>query len=213
MPWEDRQRLGFVPALVETVKLLVLEPREGFHRAQSSGDLASPILFAILIGWLSALVGQIWVALLGSGFPFMWAPGEAFAVEMASRGLMLLGVLFLAPILVLLGLFFGAGILHLCLLLVGGTERSEAGFEGTLRAVAYSSVTQLAQAVPFVGVLIAVVWSLILNTLGLSILHRTSQAKAFAAVIIPWILCCSCGGTILALSVGGLMMGLSSFPA
>ncbi|MCH9650764.1 MAG: YIP1 family protein [Deltaproteobacteria bacterium] len=210
IPWEDRQRLGFAPALLGTVKLFVSDPKDGFRRIQEQGDLASPILFAVLLGWAAVIIGQIWSFLIGSSFLFLpGLDGEAFTL-LAGRGLMTFGILLLAPLFVVIGLFIGSGIFHLFLLLVGGTERSQAGFEGTLRVVAYSSVTQLAQILPIFGALFGTIWALVLFTIGLSILHRTSQGKALAAVLIPILLCCVCGSIAAVMGLGSLMMAFQS---
>ena len=63
----------------------------------------------------------------------------------------------LAPILVIVILFIWSGIVHLCLMLVGGTGSSTSGFEGTFRAISYAQVASLAQIVPVAGGLIGIV--------------------------------------------------------
>jgi len=109
-----------------------------------------------------------------------------------------------APILVLIGLFVGAAIYHVSFLVVGATKESTTGFEGTFRVVAYSSVSNLANVIPFVGGLAAVVWNLVLMVMGAVRMHRTTQGKAVAGVLIPLLLCCVCVFAVVALVIGGL---------
>ena len=58
--------------------------------------------------------------------------------------------------------------------------------------------------IPFVGGLAAVVWNLILVVLGVVRMHRTTQGKAIAGVLIPLLLCCVCILLVIGLVVGGL---------
>jgi hypothetical protein len=213
LPWEDRDRLGAVNAFVETVKLLVVAPQAAFARAKRRGDLFSPLAFAVVLGWIGVVLQSLWSLAFGSSlFDLMPAelrssPYFAFAGQTAG----MLVQIVLAPIFILIFLFIASAIVHLMLMLVGGTKSSEAGFEGTLRALAYSSVAQLASIVPFAGGLIAMIWSIVLETLGLADLHRTSTGKALAAVLLPLLLCCVCivfaFGSIIALIAGAAASG------
>ena len=60
LPWEDRERLGVVEALVETVKLLVTRPNEAFERAREQGDYFSPLAYALICGFVAAVAGALW---------------------------------------------------------------------------------------------------------------------------------------------------------
>lgn len=213
LPWEERSRLGLVAAFVETAKLLVLDPKQAFARARRSGDLASPLLFAVLFGWAGVVFQTLWSLAFGSAFA-AFLPAEMQQVSGLGFGLQTVGMvaqLVFAPIFILIFLFIASGIVHLMLMMVGGTRDSEAGFEGTLRALAYSTVSQIGSAVPFAGGLIAMVWGVVLETIGLATLHRTTYGKALAAVLLPLLLCCVCVvfafGSIIALIAGAAASG------
>lgn len=206
-PWEQREQLGFGQAFVENVKLFVLNPGEAYARTLRKGDFAGPLIFAVLIGWIGAVLRQIWGLLFNASLMKMMPP--EFQEQMGS-GLMMGGAgfivsLILYPILAVIFLFIWAGILHLCLMLVGGTGQSDAGFEGTFRSVSYANVASLGYLIPVVGGLIFLGWSIVLNVIGLSSLHRTTQGKALFAVLLPLILCCLCAILAIALGVGGMM--------
>ena len=212
LPWEDRQRLGFLNALVETIKLLVTAPGDAFRRVREKGDFASPLLFAVLVGWVMAVIGQIW-RLMFHGTLISLLPMEMrhqLGPMLAGSALGFVVAVILTPIFIIVGLFIWSGIVHLFLMLVGGTNQSTAGFEGTFRVTAYSEVANLAQIVPFVGGLIAVVWIIVLQSIGLATLHRTSQGKAAAAVLIPLALCCVCIGVIAAVAGTAIIAAIAN---
>ena len=205
LPWEERDRLGITEAFVDTVKLLVSDPSDGLARLRKDGDLTSPMLFGIIVSWIAVLLGQLWNMLLANtmrGFFEGLEQIEGFEGLGRAFGppgiVQLIGLLVFWPILYVVGIFIGSAVMHLCLLLVGATEKSEIGFEGTLKVYAYSSISWLAAAVPIVGSLVMWIWNLVLVVIGFAAVHRTSPARALVATLIPLVLCCLCG---LALSV------------
>lgn len=192
-PWDRRSELGFGNAFLESLKELITNPRGTFEVTRPSGDLGGALLFGILVGWIGLAVSQLWNLLMGSGMLSMMPPEmrDQMALWMgASAGGFIIQVL-LAPIWIIIGLFISAAIFHVMLLILGATDQSDAGFVGTFRAVSFASVSNLAQIIPMVGGLISLVWMIILLVMGFSSLHRTSQGKALAAVLIPALLCCA----------------------
>ena len=212
LPWEDRQRLGFLNALVETIKLLVTAPGEAYRRAKEKGDLLSPLLFAVIVGWAMAIIGQLW----SLAFKSTWItllPAELrhqIGPMLATSAIGFVMTVILAPILIVVGLFIWSGIVHLCLMMVGGTNNSTAGFEGTFRAASYAQVASLAQVVPVAGGIIGMVWGIVLQVIGLATVHKTSQGKALMAVLIPIALCCVCIAAVIAIAGASLFAALSS---
>ncbi|HEX2254283.1 MAG TPA: YIP1 family protein [Thermoanaerobaculia bacterium] len=210
LPW-DREKTG--NAFLETVKRLITMPVEAFREARQKGDYASPLIFGVVLVTLATVVGQLWSLLFGTA----WVDVIGANLPPESRGFLeqmgaptLGGVLFaliLAPFLAVIWLFVWSGIVHLFLLMVGGTRDSVAGFEGSLRVISYSSVSNLAALVPFVGGLIQFVWGIILQILGIAELHQTSRGKAALAVLLPLVLCCLCGVAL------GVMFGAALFAA
>ena len=210
LPWEDRPRVGFADALVDTIRLFATKPAEAWSRTREKGDIGQPLLFAICVGWIGAAFNAVYGLMFGQAW-LRWLPADmrhqmaGFLV--ASAGGTVLQIL-LAPLGVVIGLFIGAAILHVCFLIVGALSRSTAGFEGTIRIVGYSWVTQLAQIIPIFGGLIAFVWCLVLAVMGAQALHRSSRGKAVMGVLLPVLLCCGCA--VVCLIVGGAAL-LSAF--
>lgn len=192
-PWERRASLGAFQGLVEALKLFVTSPTEAFSQTIKSGDYGGPLLFAIAVGWVGILVGQIWDMMVGASMLSM-LPSELRSEVpffLFGTGGLLMSLIF-APVLIIIGVFLWSAILHLCLVIVGGLDQSSAGFEGSFRVVCYGTVAQLANLVPFVGDLLCGAWSIILAIIGVQQIHKTTQGKAITAVLIPVVLCCVC---------------------
>ena len=208
LPW-DREKTG--NALVDTSKALVTGPGAAYEVMQEKGDYLSPILYAVIFGTLGGILGQIWNLLFGAAYLQFLPPEmqEGFGA-MATGGIggTIVGIV-LAPVIAVVVLFVSSAIYHLFLLLVGGTKDSTAGFEGTLRAVGYGQVCNLAAIVPIAGSFIAAIWGLVLYVIGLSRVHHTSTGKALLAVLLPIALCCVCIAIIAATAGAGLMAAIA----
>jgi hypothetical protein len=204
LPWEERDRLGLVEALIQTVRLLVTDPTDAFSRLRPDSDLTSPILFGLILSWAGVLLSQMWELLVGGyvrsmfrgieGFEGAFAPGVAWSI----------GTLVVWPVIFVVFLFISAGILHLCLMIVGATSDSPSGFEGTLKVVSYSQVAGVASVVPLLGGFLFAIWAVILEVIGSSLVHRTTVARALMGVLIPILVCCTC--IIFAAVVFGAMI-------
>ena len=214
-PWEQREQLGFVPGLIEGIKAFVTAPGETFSRTIKSGDVASPLIFAVILSTAMALIGQIWAMLFGatllSALPIPAEAEGVLSMLAVTSGFSIMAIFVVTPIFTVIGVFIGGGILHLMLMLVGGMGESDAGFEGSLRTVAYGSgVGQLAQIVPFIGGMVSMVWTVVLLVTGAMRLHGTSQGKAVAAVLMPVVLCCVCGAALFFFGAFAAIMGANS---
>ena len=196
IPWEDPGRAGFVDRFVETVKLLATAPAEAFARMPTAGGVGQPLFFAIVVGWIGIAVYVVWMLLLGGmSLPFLDQVdlGAAGAMFGLSSGLMVV-FLVLAPLLIVVGVFIQAAILHLMLMLVGGATQ---GFEATARVCSYAQASQLAQIIPFCGGLLSAIWSVILLIVGLSTAHGITRGKAALAVVLPVVVCCVAFGAMI----------------
>ena len=202
IPWED-PNYSFFDGLFETVKLLALNPGEAFRRMPVTGGIGRPLFYAIAVGWVSIAIAVFWNVL----FQGMWLPFMESMDDVAGMGAMYgltigwgLLMVVLAPLFVVIGVFIAAAILHLMLMIVGGAS---GGFEATVRVVCYTYTAQLAGIIPFCGSIITLVWTVILYVTGFSTAHRTTQARALIAVLLPLVLCCVMGVVLLVI-VGGI---------
>ncbi len=156
-----------IQSFINTVRNVVTAPVGFFRGIIGHGDLVNPLIFAIICYEVAAILGGL-LALVGIS---------------GQRGFgSFLGSLILAPIFATIGLFIGAGILHLLVRLIVGSRN--AGFAGTFRVSAYSSVTSLVSWIPVIG-WIASLYGIYLAIVGVREVHNTSTGKAAIVVLIP----------------------------
>ena len=162
------------------------------------------MIYAIIVGWVGIAIAVVWNTLFqGMWIPFMGG-GEEAAVAAGFTAAWAIGMIIIAPLFVIIGVFIGAAILHLMLMIVGGAN---SGFEATVRVVCYAQTAQLAGIIPFCGGLISLVWAIILYVIGLATAHRTTQGKAILAVLLPVVLCCAFA---VALMLMGVLAGVAA---
>ena len=208
--WDERGRIGFFTALVETTRQVLTDP-VGFFRAMPvAGGLASPLLYAVVMGWLGLAVAAFYQALfhsvVGSSLGALGGrPELAAALGWVEGWAGFVGQVVFGGGFVVIGLFVFAGILHLMLLLLGGARRD---FEATFRVVGFSQATSLVLLLPFCGQLIGIVWSLVLCVIGLAEAHRIGHGKAAAAVLLPLVVACCCCAGLLFLFAGAIAAAL-----
>lgn len=189
LPWESRSGRDPVSAFVETARLFATNPDEAWRITAERGGIESPLLYGLIISFIGSIVSFVYRWLFVSPFARMMS-GPAFRrfAWMTGRRPRGCGIVFFpigAVIGILLGLFIGAAILHLFVLIVGAARTSASGFEGTFRVIAYASTASIAQVIPFVGGLIALVWWIVLAVKGIQRMHRTTSGRAVAAVLLP----------------------------
>jgi hypothetical protein len=158
-----------VQSFINAVRGVVTTPVGFFRGIRREGDFVNPLIFAIICYEVSAILGGL-LSLVGVSMG-----------DTQGFGSFLIGII-LAPIFAAIGLFIGAAILHLLVMLIVGSRNS--GFEGTFRVGAYSSVTSLVSWIPVIG-WIASLYGIYLAIMGIREVHNTSTGKAAIVVLIP----------------------------
>jgi hypothetical protein len=180
-----------VQTFIATVQAVVLRPVDFFRGILRQGDLINPLLFAIICYEISAILGGL-LSLIGiSG-------SRGFGAFIVS--------IIVAPIGAAIGLFIGAGILHLLVMLIVGSRNS--GFEATFRVVAYSAVTSLVSWIPFIGWLLSL-YGIYLGVVGIREMHNTTTGKAALVVLIP-VAVLVLIGLVLAVVIGAVLFSVLS---
>src|ERR671916_3297226 len=156
-----------VQSFITSVQRVVLQPVDFYRGLQRRGDFINPLIFAIICYEVYTILTGL-LALAGIGTP------RGFGEFIVS--------LVLAPILAAIGLFIGAGILHLLVMLIVGSGNS--GFEATFRVGAYAAVTSLVSWIPIIG-WIASLYGIYLAIIGIREVHTTTTGKAAIVVLIP----------------------------
>ena len=177
-----------INSFADVVRRVVLRPTAFFAGLPRRGNLAGPLVFALICIEISAFLGVILgelFLLLGVGtqhpgfnpnpqnlwFPSIFAPG----VPVVS--------IIIAPIIGTIGIVVAAGIQQLLVRLVVGATNS--GFGATFRVASYTQVTGLLNWIPIVGPLLAL-YGLYLSIVGIREMHQTTTSKAALVVLLPF---------------------------
>jgi hypothetical protein len=203
--WDQRARIGFLNALVETTRQVLTEPGAFFRAMPVTGGLGSPLLYAVILGWVGLVAASFYQAIFRSVVGSSWAalgmdrPEFAALLGWVEGWAGFVAQVVLGGVAVVIGVFIAAFVLHLMLLLLGGAQR---GFEATFRVVSFAEATSLLFLVPFCGQPIGWVWCAVLYVLGLAAAHGIGHGKAAAAVLLPLALCCCCVAGLISLFAG-----------
>jgi hypothetical protein len=199
LPWENRQERGFVNAFIETLVMVLTRPAEAFSVMKREGGLGEPLIYALIGGCIGGIVSF----LFSLGFQSLGMFTDRHNNALAAMAGMGIGsaMIILLPLFIVIGLFIGSAIVHLCLMIVGGANQS---FETTFRVLAFShGSTGPLQIVPLCGGLISGVWAVVCTCIGLARAHETDTGRAVLAVFLPLIICCG-GGLFLAVMFGAM---------
>jgi hypothetical protein len=156
-----------VQTFIATVQEVVLRPADFYRGILRQGDFVNPLIFAIICYEVSVILGGL-LRLVGVG------------ADQGFGGF--IGSIILGPIFAAIGLFIGAAIIHLLVMLIVGSRNG--GFEATFRVLAYASVTSLVSWIPLIG-WIASLYGIYLGIVGVREMHNTTTGKAAIVVLIP----------------------------
>jgi hypothetical protein len=193
LPWEHRQERGFLNAFIETLSMVLTRPAEAFSIMRREGGLGEPLIYTLIGGCVGGIVSFLFS--LGFQSLGLFTDRHNNIAAMAGMGIGSAAMVILLPLFIVIALFIGSAIVHLCLMIVGGANQP---FETTFRVMAFSqgSAGPL-QIIPVCGGLISGVWALVCICIGLARAHETDTGRAVLAVFLPLIVCCG-GGLFIA---------------
>ena len=196
LPWDEREQRGWFTAFIETLQMVLTRPDFAYRSMKTEGGLAGPLIYALIGGCVGGVVSFLY----SLGFQAVGLSAgrrDAFSM-LAGMGVGSVVLLILLPVFILIALFIGGAIVHLCLMIVGGANKS---FETTVRVLAFTQgSTGPLQIIPICGGLVAFIWGLVANCIGLARAHETDTGRAVLAVFLPLIVCCG-GGILLAILI------------
>jgi hypothetical protein len=176
--WEDMENLGFFRAFFGTIGEVLFHPTRFYARMPVEGGLINPLIFALVMGVLGGMFGLLYQFLVTYYFGTIFeTPGFGdFSVPV------MIGSAIGLPILTIIGVFVGSGVLHLCLMIVRGNRN---GFEATFRVIAYAMSTQMFGIIPILGGGIGFIWALVIEIIGIRESHGISTGRAALAIFLP----------------------------
>jgi Yip1 domain. len=90
--------------------------------------------------------------------------------------------MYLSPLLGFVNVLLCAGIYHMVIV---ATVPKNRGFGATVRATAYGFIPLLLLAIPYIGQFLGGMWTLALQVIALSQIHRMSPWRAALVVLLP----------------------------
>lgn len=192
LPWDERESIGVWRAFWRTAVAMLTQPQVTLSTAKADAPLGSSALFstlAFVVGFGPTMAVYAFIVLVAGLSLAGVGKGEgAFAVflPVALATAALSGTLGHLAV-----LFFYAGLDHLTLLILGEKPRA---YPVSVRVNALAMAPYLVGLVPFCGLYVMPIWSLVLRVLGVMHLHRVSAGKATAVVLLPVVVLCGlCG--------------------
>lgn len=181
-PWERRTEIGLSHGIFLTARQVTFSPRKYFKNTLTEGGLREPLAFGILFGSIGLMLELFW--------QFVAGEGSLSSIDLGFTGdygtsLVFLAATVLCPLAATLIIGVTSLILHLLLSVVGGGKK---GFEATFRAVCYSQAAQAWALIPYVGGLVATLWLVAVQFIGIREIHEVSYTRVFIAFLIPAVL-------------------------
>ncbi len=176
-PWESGE--GFIAAFLRTTQEVLFSPTKFFKKVAAGEGYWSPFIFAMISGIIGCGAILLWQWLFLSGM----VPPQIRSVTTYS--LFLVFAIILIPFWVAFSIVVGSGVIHLCVMIVGGNRK---GFEATFRVISYSHSATLFYIVPLIGTFVGGIYLMILAILGVREGHEISTGKAVLAVLLPLII-------------------------
>jgi len=206
-PWEQRAERGFLAALLETIRMVLLEPTKAFQAMPKVGGLGAPLFFFVLCATVGGVAGLVYQMVLTAVNPQAGSPEQRMVAEALASTAALGGTIMVLPFVFAALAFVSAALTHLALMIVGGAKKS---FEATFRVVCYAGgATAVLQLLPVCGALAAWVWNILATVTGLSEVHGISKGRALAAVLLPTVVCCALmiGAAMFVVALAGGAIG------
>ena len=197
-PWESGE--GFIAAFLRTTQEVLFSPTKFFKKVAAGQGYGPPFIFAMISGIIGCGAVLLWQWLFFSGM----VPPQIRSITTYS--FFLIFAIILIPFWVAFSIVVGSGVIHLCVMIVGGNRK---GFEATFRAISYSHSALLFYIVPVIGSIAGGIYYLILIILGVREGHEISTGKAVLAVLLPLIIV-SVLGILLAIFIPLFIVSLGS---
>ena len=195
--WESGE--GFLKAFFQTTREVLFSPTQFFKKISFGEGYWSPLIYGLITGIIGNGCAIFWFWL----FIAQLIPLDRLPFQYS---LSILPVIIPLPFQQALAIFIGSAILHLCLMIVRGNHH---GYKTTFRAVSYSYSAYLFGIIPFIGLFVGYIYTLILTIIGVREGHGISTGKAALAVLLPLIV--AVGFFILLPLIGFMKLGLWLF--
>jgi len=196
---------GFIGAFLKTTQEALFSPSRFFKKAATGEEYWAPLIYGIICNFIGSGVNILWAwyfwytisLYLPQSIPLILR-----SITFPNLAFKMISLPFIATFLI----FFYSGLVHLCLMIVGGNK---SGFRASFRAVSYAFSGDLFRIIPLIGFIIGWIYCLVLAIIGSREGHGISTGKAVFAVFLPFIV--GIGLAILAAILIPLLFGMMGF--
>ncbi len=191
VPAFESGRHGYVKGFIQTIREIISSPAAFFIRVRvGKTGIVSALVFGSIICAIALDFSMLYLLLI------LHRNHQAFLSVLQGK---LNGIspedyltfinsafswaMYLSPLLGLANVLLCAGIYHAVVVLTASNNR---GFGATIRATSYGFVPLLLLAIPYIGQLLGSMWTLALQVIALSQIHRMSPWRAALVVLLPF---------------------------
>lgn len=171
-------------AFFDTAKLVAFDPSRAFSQMHQQGDMGGPMLYSGLGLTIGILAMAVWaIAILFIATAALGGRPEAYGiifllVMLYAGAYLIIGV----PMGATLGNLLGGAVLHVCLMICGGSKHT---FDTSFRIQCYVGGSLMLAAIfppvlPFLGI-----WQLICTIIAIHKAHEVPMGKAVLTVLLP----------------------------
>ena len=190
---EPQQHGGWLAAFARTWFEACLSPVKFFDAVGRGTSLFEPVLFGVIVGWLSAIAASL-MSFMGIvplvGFLGTISGGQVSGlISVMSQAAWVAVYILFGWLFALVGIMVSTLVAHLFLIIVGGARR---GLATTCRVIGYAWAPNIFSIVPVIGWLVAPIYGIVLEIIGLARAHGIEYWRSAIAVILPILLGCCC---------------------
>jgi|GEM_PF-2565943 len=177
-PWERFREAGPLSAFIGTLWSVLRSPALFFSRLRADGPVRPALLFWIVTTLPPFVVSGI------EGYSFMQETIDILMTAPRPGVFEIPWWIFVvvAPLVQFASLLSGLAMVHLVLTLLG---YARGGWRGTWRAGGYASAPAVFGYLPLVGVLVAGIWTAVLQYMALKRVHAAPTWAVLLAYLIP----------------------------
>jgi hypothetical protein len=181
---------GYVRGFIQTIKEIISSPAAFFIRVRvGKTGIWSAIVFGAIICTIALNFSILYILLLlhRNHQAFLSAlQGKLIGISpedyLTVINTVLSWAMYLSPLLGLANVFLCAALYHVVVIITATNNR---GFGATVRATAYGFTPLLLLAIPYIGQFLGGMWTLALQVIALSQIHRMSPWRAALVVLLP----------------------------
>jgi hypothetical protein len=212
LPWDRRSELGMLKAWWQTSTLLLRAPQVTLDAAQRDAPLGSSLLFTAIstvAGFATTFAAYVLLLGVGVAASLSQAKELGTGIGAAEGGLLVIimgmyGVFIFAGQIV--SVLMLGGIEHGVLYVLGERNRS---YPVTVRAHAMGLAPYVLGLLPFCGLMVMGMWSLVVRCISLASLQKVSMGKAVVAVLSPLLVLCGCIGAFYVFMMMAVIGGIA----